>query len=255
MASLAEYFQAFHRYAVENELSASARNLYYTILGEMNARYWKVDKVSISVRDMQVLGGFQSSSAVNRAKTILGTENIVRISKLKNNKTQYELVEPEFWTRNTSGTPAEHLRHTSGTPALGVIPSRSITKNKTERQEDGGGRASASKAARIAKQDTAATTDDLKSLSSPMCSEKLRHCWIQNSGVNPNDGICLKLGELEQEHGAEVVKRAIEEANYSDDGGGINLKFVLSKLNQIVYGAKGESRSGKHNGNKAAWDD
>ena len=108
MASLAEYFQAFHRYAVENELSASARNLYYTILGEMNARYWKVDKVSISVRDMQVLGGFQSSSAVNRAKTILGTENIVRISKLKNNKTQYELVEPEFWTRNTSGTLAAH---------------------------------------------------------------------------------------------------------------------------------------------------
>ena len=73
--------------------------------------------------------------------------------------------------------------------------------------------------------------------------------------MNPNDGICLKLGELEQEHGAEVVKRAIEEANYSDDGGGINLKFVLSKLNQIVYGAKGESGSGKHNGNKAAWDD
>lgn len=28
------------------------------------------------------------------------------------------------------------------------------------------------------------------------CSERVRHCWIKNSGVNPKAGICEKLGEL-----------------------------------------------------------
>ena len=70
------------------------------------------------------------------------------------------------------------------------------------------------------------------------CSESVRICWIKNSGVNPNDGICQKLGELEKQHGSDKVESAIQEANYSDDGGGINLNFVISKLNQIVYGKK-----------------
>ncbi len=115
--SLAEWFQAFHRYAVENDLSASARVLFYTLLGLFNAEFWKVDRVSISVRQMQALGGFQSSSVVERAKTVLGTENIVKIEKLKNNKTQFELVEPQLWLRHTRDTPAEHSRNTCGTPA------------------------------------------------------------------------------------------------------------------------------------------
>ena len=76
------------------------------------------------------------------------------------------------------------------------------------------------------------------------CSESVRICWIKNSGVNPNDGICEKLGELEKQHGSDKVKLAIQEANFSDDGGRINLKFVISKLNQIVYGKKGESKNG-----------
>ena len=117
MASLAEYVQAFHKYAVENDLSASSRALYYTILGEFNARFWQSDKLSISVRDMQVLGGFQSSSVVDRAKTVLGTENIVKIQKLKNRRTQYELVEPQFWLRNKNKSPKGQAQDTLSTPA------------------------------------------------------------------------------------------------------------------------------------------
>ena len=147
MASLAEYFQAFHKYAVENDLSASAGTLYYTILGEVNASFWKSDKVSTSVRDMQVRGGFQSSSAVERAKTVLGTENIVKITKLKNRKTQYTLVEPQFWlrdakqtpatqSRNTSETPAENLRNTFDTPGFVSYTHARAEDLKTPRPKD-----------------------------------------------------------------------------------------------------------------------
>ena len=89
------------------------------------------------------------------------------------------------------------------------------------------------------------------------CSETLRNCWIKNSGVNPNDGICQKLGELEEQHGTGKVELAIQQANYSDDGGGINLNFVISKLNQILYSKKGEVKNGRSgDGNrKNAWDD
>lgn len=85
------------------------------------------------------------------------------------------------------------------------------------------------------------------------CSESLRICWIKNSGVNPNDGICQKLGELEKRYGAETVKNAIEQANYSDDGGGINLNFVISKLNGIVYSKKGEKNVSSTNAYNDVW--
>ena len=54
--------------------------------------------------------------------------------------------------------------------------------------------------------------------------------------MNPNDGICQKLGELEKQHGTDKVELAIQQANYSDNGGGINLNFVISKLKKLVNG-------------------
>lgn len=106
MASLAEYFQAFHSYAYENTLTASARALYYTILGEFNNAYWKRSEMSKSVRELRDIGGFKSESIVQRAKAQLGNENILQISKNKNGDT-YRLVEPSEWKnfKKPIGTP------------------------------------------------------------------------------------------------------------------------------------------------------
>ena len=86
-----------------------------------------------------------------------------------------------------------------------------------------------------------------------LCSEKVRLCWIKNSGVNPNDGIREELGELEKKHGTEKVELAIKEANYSDDGGGINLNFVISKLNKMICGKKGEQKEDESNEYAGIW--
>ena len=89
----------------------------------------------------------------------------------------------------------------------------------------------------------------------------MRHAWIRAKSVNPNDGIAAELGKLEERHGTENVVKAIEMANFSDDGfNGISLNFVISKLNQIVYGKKGEVKNGRGSNNvtvrstKKAWE-
>ena len=110
MTSLAEYFQAFHSYAYENALTASARALYYTILGEFNNAYWKRSELSKSVRELRELGGFGSVGAIQKAKAELGTEGILEISKSKKGDV-YKLVEPTKWKRfkRKQETPSEHL--------------------------------------------------------------------------------------------------------------------------------------------------
>ena len=90
------------------------------------------------------------------------------------------------------------------------------------------------------------------------CSESVRICWIKNSGVNPNDGICQKLGELEKQHGTDKVESAIQEANYSDDGGGINLNFVIFKLKKLVSdktGSQNSERGEKQDEYAGIWSD
>lgn len=277
MASLAEYFQAFHKYAVENDLSASARAMYYTLLGEFNARFWRVDKLSISVRDMQVLGGFQSSSVVDRAKTVLGTENIVKIQKLKNRKNQYELVEPQFWLRNSCSIVEGQVRDTCRTlaghernePFIKYTLNEATEEDgKTVRLKDGeGGGARASASVYTGESAGKATTptsprqnpsgkavevagSKTVSLTQKYCSEELEKCWIMNSGQQPNDGICMKLGAMSKEYGEARVKAAIEEANYRNQGGCININFVQSVLVRMLRGGKKVGTEQNNGGNE-----
>ena len=175
--------------------------MYYTILGELNARFWQSDKLSISVRDMQVLGGFQSSSVVDRAKTVLGTENIVKIQKLKNRRTQYELVEPQFWLRNknkslegqardTLSTPAEQLRD-----AAFIKSTHNITYQKDE--ED-------------VKTPTPACEARGAGVSKGLSEEVKSHFIGFYGSMESNDE--YTLSRYEKQYGTEKVKSAIDVA-------------------------------------------
>ena len=262
MASLAEYFQAFHKYAVENDLSASSRALYYTILGEFNARFWRSDKLSISVRDMQVLGGFLSSSVVDRAKTVLGTENIVKIQKLKNRRTQYELVEPQFWLRNKNKTLKEQARDSCNTPAEqlrdgGLVSyTRARAEDvKTERQEDFLAVAEVARAhAREGGEgtgETAKPTPEIKVEQKPVAkvSHSVLHHWIQATYSNPTELDEEGLAALEKEFGSEKVFWAIGEANRYKKQDRINLALVetVLKNSRKPQRERGEASSGNNN--------
>lgn len=122
MASLVEYFQAFHKYAYENALNASVRTLYFTILGEFNKAYWPAE-LSKSVGELEKLGGFSSKSVVQRAKAELGTHNLVKIRKDKRGD-NYLLTEPSEWRENqkwavkkTAPKDLERQRNAGGTQA------------------------------------------------------------------------------------------------------------------------------------------
>jgi len=242
MKSLAEYFQAFDSYAVENDLSANSRTLYYTLLGMFNEKFWKVESVSISVRDMQVRGGFQSSSAVERAKTILGTENIVKIDKLKNRKTQYVLVDPQFWLRNSSKTVSPQFQNACGTlkeqlqNTCGTSPFINYTLNdaqkedvKTLREED-----------RITSAETASAGAMLFNKSE--LSKELARAWLENVGEMPRGGIWLKLLELEQERGTKALVDVINKAAIHNTEPRISLAYIMRILENKE---RGEMQNGK----------
>lgn len=262
MLSLAEWFQTFHRYAVENELSASARTMFYTLLGEINANYWHTNTVSTSVRRMQELGGFQSSSIVDRAKTVLSTENIVKIKKLKNRKNQYELIEPQFWLRNTSGTLAEHLRDTSGTIAeqtrdtaySSTLPKTKQEDGKTERRKD-----------IIEKEKNAPARAYHKSRAYiEYFGLELDADWIEKweddyicDDLTPKD---LKtLSELQKQYGIEKLKTAMEAA-HDKYGRYTRAGAVKVFLENPPPEKKGEKKNGRTdntfaNNRKFGWDD
>ena len=247
MKSLAEYFQAFDSYAVENDLSASSRTLYYTLLGMFNERFWKVESVSISVRDMQVRGGFQSSSAVERAKAILGTENIVKIDKLKNRKTQYKLVDPEFWLRNSNKTVSPQFQNISGTlkgqsqntcdtsPFINYTlhdTSKEDKKDlKTEREKDNAG----------ASEETTA-----KSAFGNL-SQEIKNAWRDEVG-EPTPRDAYRLREFEKRYGASKVVKAI---NAARDSLGNNRKITTNYLQSVLRDRKEGEKVGATNGSSS----
>ena len=104
-----------------------------------------------------------------------------------------------------------------------------------------------------ARERTAPAIDD----SEKYCSSVIKNAWITNSGMNPNDGICMKLGMLEQNFGTEKVKVAIEEANARNQSGTINFNFVQSVLMRMINGTltKGVKSNGTTKNHRDETDD
>ncbi len=219
MTSLAEYFQAFHSYAYENALTASARTLYYTILGEFNAAYWKRSELSKSVRELREIGGFKSEGTVQKAKAELGTENILQIGKIKNCDV-YKLVEPLNWRRNqnlletlseqivnSKETLSEHLVNTLGVPNYARVKDNKDSKTSEEEKKE---------------RACAKNFDELDS--------DVRHAWIQANGENPFGGDVEDLLNFQKRYGAEKVVQAITHCRRSRQNDRVNISYVESVL-------------------------
>ncbi len=241
MASLAEYFQAFHSYAYENTLTASARALYYTILGEFNNAYWKRSEMSKSVRELRDIGGFKSESIVQRAKAQLGNENILQISKNKNGDT-YRLVEPSEWknfkkpigtdeerVRNTCGTDEEQMRNTCGTPSgfLNNAHAEDIKDSKDRKTKTN-------------QNENARAIPKIKDTSVEEIDSEVRHAWILANGENPFGGYAEDLLALQKSYGAKKVADAITSCRRKRTFGDmVSINFVKAEL------LKGGESSGK----------
>ena len=170
MPSIAEYVQAFHKYAYEHALNANVRALYFSLIGEFNRAYWP-EELSKSVRELCEIGGFSSVATVHRAKAVLGTENIIKIRKTKTSDI-YVLIEPEKWLRNSrgtvSGTAPEHERNTSAENAHQDTCAKDgkANKDRLKKEEENAG-------AYLDELDEACHAEDLVDLWSHICHLEL----------------------------------------------------------------------------------
>lgn len=239
MASLAEYFQAFHSYAYENTLTANARALYYTILGEFNNAYWKRSELSKSVRELRVIGGFKSESIVQRAKAQLGNENILQISKNKNGDV-YRLVEPAEWknskipivtdeerNRNAIGTQSEQMGNTCGT--LEGVSNYACAKDNKDSKD---------------KEDiknfftTAATATRTREGKRSVNSAEVQQAWFDCEGEKLKGGVAFGLIDLENEYGTQVLIDAIFAAHQANSRPRLSFNFVKAVLENRQKGDK-----------------
>ena len=116
--TLIDLFKEFHRNAIQQEFPASARVLYYTLLGEFNSARW-IDSLVLSTRDLTQLTGLPTTS-VHRAKQFLTSKGLIKCAPFKN-KTQFSLCGTVAeQSRNSNGTVAEQSRNTFENPNIRV---------------------------------------------------------------------------------------------------------------------------------------
>ena len=235
-----DYLNGFFKFIEEKNVRPAAQLLGLHLL-HLNNKAGNEGSFYCSDNELRRLSKL-SKKAVTDAKQALKALNILDFYTDKNaprNGTLYTL-NAELFSLYLGQKVGQRVGQTSRNNIISL--NNIINKKEEKKKEEGGG---------------TRTREGTPPPPQNFCSETLRNCWIKNSGVNPNDGICQKLGELEEQHGTGKVELAIQQANYSDDGGGINLNFVISKLNQILYSKKGEVKNGRSgDGNrKNAWDD
>lgn len=214
-----EYWKHFHAVSESHNLSSFARLIYYRLLEEFNKKHWELTEIQLTDRDVQRMTNIRSLKSIVDAKSELNRVNLMRITNRKNKPTIYELLSPTNRNKHEISTKQARNKHEISTAFIKYT--LNTGKEEDKRREDGGTRT----------RETAATDSD------KYCSAALKNAWIMHSGMNPNDGICMKLGALEQTYGTERVKAAIEEANARNQAGTINFNFVQSVLMRMINGS------------------
>ena len=111
--TLIDYFRSFHVCSKEYELSATARSVYFALLGEFNAAYWK-DELIISDRQMLELSGVKSVATIHDARNLLKSLGFIDFRKGKNRKSVYRLLQKHL-PRTPNAILPEHLPNTCRT--------------------------------------------------------------------------------------------------------------------------------------------
>lgn len=218
--SFFDNWKEFCRLAERQKLSTACQAAFYWIIAKFNEADW-AEEIELTDRELQRLTQIRSSKTITDVKSRLKLSGLIDFRTSKYYGTTYRLVQlaSTSWS-NAQGSAQSGAHSKAQSSALPFINYTHNTKEKDERRKDGGTRV----------RETAA--DD----SEKFCSSSLKNAWIMHSGMNPNDGICMKLGALEQTYGTERVKAAIEEANARNQAGTINFNFVQSVLMRMING-------------------
>lgn len=216
--TLIDLFKEFHRNAIQQEFPASARVLYYTLLGEFNSARW-IDSLVLSTRDLTQLTGLPTTS-VHRAKQFLTSKGLIKCAPFKN-KTQFSLCGTVAeQSRNSNGTVAEQSRNTFENPNIRV-------RDKTEDIK----------------------TTDIQSINPPRacapvnwdCENELATLWLDNGGARVTAELLSYLQALTEKHGVEWTAQAIREAASAFSGDfAMSLNFLRGCVKRKLEG--GEKR-------------
>lgn len=228
----------FRNRAVRQKLSTACQAAFYAIIGKFNDANW-AEEIELTDSELMRLTQIRSTKTIADVKSRLKLSGIIDFRTSKHYGTTYKLVQlaSTAWSEQQGKVHSKVQPKQQGkvqTEAPLIKYTLNSTVQEDVKTEDGGTHA---------RERTAPATDD----SEKYCSSVIKNAWITNSGMNPNDGICMKLGMLEQNFGTEKVKVAIEEANARNQSGTINFNFVQSVLMRMINGTltKGEMPSGK----------
>lgn len=199
MANLADYFQAFHVYSYEHTMTASARSLYYLLLGEFNRMYWKYPELSKSVRELVKLGGFKCEATVQKAKAELCTEKIIKVRKTKTIDV-YALIEPQEWRGNR----------------ISANSKETLTENTLTISDD---------ALKKEKKKAPRNHHPIEDLDNDVL-----HAWIRARDEHPSTGDAEDLLMFQTRYGAEKVAKTIDYCRQHLQTAQVTIAYVAGTL-------------------------
>lgn len=265
----------FRKRAEGQKLPTACQAAFYVIIGKFNDAGW-AEEIDLSDSELMRLTQIRSSKTIADVKSRLKLSGIIDFRTSKYYGTTYKLVQlaSTAWSEQQGKAHSKvqtkvQSKVQSEAPFVKYTLNESTEEDgKTVRLEDGGGGARASASVytgESAGKATAPTSPRQNPSGKPAefagsknievsqkkyCSEELEQIWIMHSGQQPNEGICMKLGYLEQTYGLERVKAAIEEANYRNQGGCININFVQSVLMRMLRGGAKVGTEQNNGGNE-----
>lgn len=183
--------------------------------------------------------------SVRRIKQKLKNKGLIDFTSGKGNQvSEYRLVKlyADAPCPHDTNDPADTAKQSPGDLLYSNNYNNSITEDiKTIRQEDINNN----------------TTTNAHATASNISTE-LEQCWIDNVGERPRGGIAIKLIELEQVYGTQVLVDAINKAAVHNKEPRLPVAFVMRILENPEK-SKGEMRNGRSDviaeNRRNAWDD
>ena len=222
--------------------STACQAAFYWIIAKFNEAHW-ADEITLTDSELMSLTQIRSTKTIADVKSRLKLSGVIDFRTSKYYGTTYKLV--QLASTSWSETQTESQSKVQGKGQSKAPPFINYTLNTKQEDlktvED--------------EEDRVHASDNGGDYEIP-CSRKIRVEWINATGVNPSDRVSWDLGEMEQRHGTEKLTEAIRKAVRADSNGGngINIEFVQSKLNQLVYGKKGEQKNGSSSGRRSEYE-
>lgn len=241
--TLEDYLVAFDELKRHKTFSAGVQSTYLAILMEFRRKEFPPE-IDMTVRDLGAAAGLKSVESVHEAKLVLKNHRLVDFHNKKRvtafilctghlpNENQTNLPESTKQTPNDSGLISyTHAQENGGTPSPTPLSPKSLSQSFKKSQPNQPNQTSLAEDVRLGETGGRDTEIDVVDF------------WRSATGKpldSPADQFVLR--QLDEKHGREIVKVAIEECVYC---GGKSLRYFEKCLASTLTRLKGGEKDGR----------